>query len=323
MKNRIRQAGRSQRNAFTLIELLVVIAIIAILAAILFPVFAQAKAAAKKTQALSNAKQIGIAVQIYLNDADDTFPLAFHPSDGSAYSWNRFKPARVSQLGTAEPAWKRDAANTFVMNSIQPYAKNTQILNEPNGNIIRTSGFYGPTTPQPAGLPAISYTYNGLIHAFSGSAMASSSTVPVFWHGHGKRALYGYGYASPWLVCDTASQPCTYVSSGTTCATGNGGTSGYTTNTSNSGVDLYSGSIIFVMADTSAKSRRVAIGNNPATQRTDPRVDPWARYRGNFPCGRYWGPGGCHPYLFRPDWDGATADSAVFVDGGTATQCTN
>jgi len=50
------------KRAFTLIELLVVIAIIAILAAILFPVFAQAKEAAKKTNALSNAKQQGLAV---------------------------------------------------------------------------------------------------------------------------------------------------------------------------------------------------------------------------------------------------------------------
>ena len=62
------------RKAFTLIELLVVIAIIAILAAILFPVFAQAKRAAKKTVALSQAKQIGTGLQIYLADADDTMP---------------------------------------------------------------------------------------------------------------------------------------------------------------------------------------------------------------------------------------------------------
>ncbi len=61
------------RKAFTLIELLVVIAIIAILAAILFPVFAQAKLAAKKAADLSNAKQIGIGLQLYLADADDTF----------------------------------------------------------------------------------------------------------------------------------------------------------------------------------------------------------------------------------------------------------
>ena len=63
-----------QRKAFTLIELLVVIAIIAILAAILFPVFAQAKTAAKKTADLSNVKQIMTSVMIYANDADDYIP---------------------------------------------------------------------------------------------------------------------------------------------------------------------------------------------------------------------------------------------------------
>lgn len=59
------------RSGFTLIELLVVIAIIAILAAILFPVFSQAKEAAKKTQDLSNIRQIGVALNLYANDHDD------------------------------------------------------------------------------------------------------------------------------------------------------------------------------------------------------------------------------------------------------------
>jgi len=62
------------KRAFTLIELLVVIAIIAILAAILFPVFAQAKEAAKKTQCLSNQKNIGLGFMMYVNDYDDLFP---------------------------------------------------------------------------------------------------------------------------------------------------------------------------------------------------------------------------------------------------------
>jgi len=61
-----------KRRGFTLIELLVVIAIIAILAAILFPVFAQAREAARKTQCISNLKQIGLAGVMYANDYDET-----------------------------------------------------------------------------------------------------------------------------------------------------------------------------------------------------------------------------------------------------------
>src|SRR5262245_19161226 len=59
------------RKAFTLIELLVVIAIIAILAAILFPVFAQARESAKASACMSNMKQLGVATQLYLADYDD------------------------------------------------------------------------------------------------------------------------------------------------------------------------------------------------------------------------------------------------------------
>ncbi|AIE83819.1 prepilin-type N-terminal cleavage/methylation domain-containing protein [Fimbriimonas ginsengisoli] len=71
------------RRGFTLIELLVVIAIIAILAAILFPVFAQAKAAAKKTTSLSNLKQQSLAVIMYAGDVDDMAPpaTAWNPAD--------------------------------------------------------------------------------------------------------------------------------------------------------------------------------------------------------------------------------------------------
>ncbi len=62
------------RKGFTLIELLVVIAIIAILAAILFPVFAQAWEKARQTGCLSNVKQIGLGVQMYLQDYDEYVP---------------------------------------------------------------------------------------------------------------------------------------------------------------------------------------------------------------------------------------------------------
>ena len=63
-----------RRTGFTLIELLVVIAIIAILAAILFPVFAQAREQARMSTCLSNFKQIGLGVKMYIQDWDETYP---------------------------------------------------------------------------------------------------------------------------------------------------------------------------------------------------------------------------------------------------------
>ncbi len=76
-----------KKNAFTLIELLVVIAIIAILAAILFPVFAQAKTAAKKTTSLSNIKQLALGCTMYMGDYDDTFAQSETGSGDDYVSW--------------------------------------------------------------------------------------------------------------------------------------------------------------------------------------------------------------------------------------------
>jgi len=105
------------RKAFTLIELLVVIAIIAILAAILFPVFAQAKAAAKRTTSLSNQKQIDLASIMYSGDFDDTEVL---PS-----GWNNCTaPAVVCFNGGAlgEIPWPL---------LVYPYTKNADLFKDP------------------------------------------------------------------------------------------------------------------------------------------------------------------------------------------------
>ena len=93
---------RRPTRAFTLIELLVVIAIIAILAAILFPVFAQAKAAAKSSACLSNTRQMGTGVQLYLGDNDDRMFFksssnAANTRSGAAFI-NRRRPRYNSQV---------------------------------------------------------------------------------------------------------------------------------------------------------------------------------------------------------------------------------
>ena len=98
-----------KQRAFTLIELLVVIAIIAILAAILFPVFAQAKAAAKKAASLSNVKQLALAHLMYAGDYDDTFVANGEPRPDNNWGW--------------QMTW---------MFHIQPYMKNYQILRDPS-----------------------------------------------------------------------------------------------------------------------------------------------------------------------------------------------
>lgn len=116
----------SARRAFTLIELLVVIAIIAILAAILFPVFAQAKEAAKKTQCLSNLKQIGLATVMYANDYDDTiYPFQYNLNDGDPGVRMWFGESRSSSS-------KWDFNNGFV----GPYMKNGQIVDCPTASGI-------------------------------------------------------------------------------------------------------------------------------------------------------------------------------------------
>lgn len=109
---------KSKSRGFTLIELLVVIAIIAILAAILFPVFAEAKMSAKKTQDVANQNQIGKAIIMYLADYDDNM-------------------VQVNSGGLNLPGWGFGRPDYVWPELIQPYAKNWLIFRcpvDPNAN---------------------------------------------------------------------------------------------------------------------------------------------------------------------------------------------
>jgi prepilin-type N-terminal cleavage/methylation domain-containing protein/prepilin-type processing-associated H-X9-DG protein len=109
----------STKRAFTLIELLVVIAIIAILAAILFPVFAQARAAARSISCVSNVKQYGLGVLMYAQDYDERIPR--HDNNGSIYTGD-------SQLPNwGEPGTNPNTPPVMFANVVQPYIKNKDL----------------------------------------------------------------------------------------------------------------------------------------------------------------------------------------------------
>jgi prepilin-type N-terminal cleavage/methylation domain-containing protein len=153
------------RRAFTLIELLVVIAIIAILAAILFPVFAQAKEQAKRTQCVSNTKQTALAAIMYATDFDDTIPR--HDNNGSCVydpgncgtplanhpDWGDFTP---SGNDTSATGYERSKPVMY-WGAITPYHKNNQISVCPTMGKTAWSGVM--TTP-PAGITPDPLGYN-------------------------------------------------------------------------------------------------------------------------------------------------------------------
>jgi prepilin-type N-terminal cleavage/methylation domain-containing protein len=118
------------RKGFTLIELLVVIAIIAILAAILFPVFAQAKEAAKKVQCLSNGRQIGMGLILYIGDYDDRYPQE-HPA-------------------TANPVVDDSSAQLEAIDYGSPFDKILPYVASKDTN--KTQLYVCPTDPDPHGL---------------------------------------------------------------------------------------------------------------------------------------------------------------------------
>ena len=270
-----------RNRAFTLIELLVVIAIIAILAAILFPVFAQAKVAAKKTSALSNIKQMGTSAAIYTSDYDDRFMnvwsvkagvacdtgsggLKGQPMDNITATWASTTPAGAD-CGYADDvvAW---------CNSLQPYMKSYEITKNVSGAQydVYSAATYAAFTQAPA---VSGSAMNGMLSTYSVSAVASPSQNPLFvpqFGGHNWRGgnpmdgIPNMRCDAPTGATDMVGLPCVF--NGTSSATGDPLPSTKRldavfqwVNISNSW-KLYGNTFPYVKVDTSARIGKIGQG---------------------------------------------------------------
>jgi prepilin-type N-terminal cleavage/methylation domain-containing protein len=152
---------RTQGRAFTLIELLVVIAIIAILAAILFPVFAQARDKARQSACLSNTKQIALGIAMYRQDWDGFNPFAGWPIDKNGKLTGHTPASNYSQ------DWQF---------SIQPYLKNAGVLRCPSDKISFEER-------------PVSYIFNNMLSwnrlPFSEASVDRPAEVVLLWDGYG------------------------------------------------------------------------------------------------------------------------------------------
>ena len=186
---------KSHRNGFTLIELLVVIAIIAILAAILFPVFAQARSKARQAACFSNEKQLGIGLMMYTQDYDEVLP------------GNTYNLAGINQpLGWMQPY---DAADTTTYRvwgrDIMPYVKNIGIYRCPQ---TKPRSSDGPCTPgfntcEITGVPNAgigNYLMNGIVDTKPLAAIPAPAEIIAL---HEVRNYHRTSQQKPYIIPDS------------------------------------------------------------------------------------------------------------------------
>lgn len=199
--------SRLKSRAFTLIELLVVIAIIAILAAILFPVFAQAKRAAKATVALSDAKQMALAQLMYTNDADDLFSPVVEFDN----NWN------VLPFSYLEQPYMKSWA--ILLDPTGPTIANGETQSANNGDEFALYGLWGmgPRKADMSGVypnnyqfgigsPAGALMTGGQTWLYDGIAGVANTQSLIIW------SQYGYNYGStPSLATTEIANPADQV----------------------------------------------------------------------------------------------------------------
>jgi prepilin-type N-terminal cleavage/methylation domain-containing protein len=283
-----------KHRGFTLIELLVVIAIIAILAAILFPVFAQAKAAAKKTAALSNIKQLGLANQMYQGDYDDRYSYAvgaawWGETDGNwVMNTQAYIKSYALMLDSTDPKSKA-TWDTWMKGST--WADQTFLPISFGANGVTRGNFWPNPTRGPMGLDQPSWL--GTTTATSTTVTKPAETILLASRYDGQR-MYGTGlyfsgfnwWDGPWagggnggLIPDGGTQQADgwdMARDGSPYKSQNGYV--YNKNNHDGGVSAaYAGLAVFVMCDGHAKAMKPVQTNPDGKNR--PADNMWDAYR--------------------------------------------
>ncbi len=292
-------------RGFTLIELLVVIAIIAVLAAILFPVFAEAREKGRQTVCISNLRQLNAAVHLYLNDYEEVFPAGLGRVGESYY--NGFYPVPYNwRRSIPENAPLMQAFRTHWSNALTPYIKSFGIYRCPSAieRLAQGGGVESDyANPRVEPVP-VSYTYNGLLHHYPMAKVERSTQVILWWEGRGKSALRGFAVTNPYLFCPT--EPCIYRPCRQRSATPITSENFYGDDYTNFGymhpvegtMWLHSRGAVFAYVDGSVRWHPLGRQNAPA--RTDWRFDVYALYASEGRPMYFWADG-CYPWRFRPD----------------------
>lgn len=265
------------RRGFTLIELLVVIAIIAILAAILFPVFAQAREAARKTACQSNLKQLGSAFMMYIQDNDERYPQA--SLNGAAGSFYVFPPTVDGTTPAANSSrWVTWGA------VVLPYIKNTGVFQCPSIN----NSDVGLPASWPKS-PGTGYVYNKLLSWNIQAKVVSPSSIFLVTEAYGNQGYWDVQSAD-WFNAGGGWGPGTPYSFGMGCPNVYGGFNGLPAWQYDK---IHGGSNNYLYADGHVKAIK-PVG--------DARVSPFAALSSTGTIASYWNCGDGCPCLWIPEF---------------------